>query len=237
MNDQDELQLHQFWLNLQNFYQHHGTKLWLALILASVLFVGGRWWYTQQQVNLAEASEIYYNLLVALETSQQQENLARTAQYLEQQLLDHYPNTPYAAVASLIEAKRAIADDDLTRAAVIFRQILANKVFKSEALVAIIRLRLARVMAAQGDLDGAMDLLKKKPPAEIVPIYDETQGDFLLMAKQQEQAIVEYQKAFEALKEQGFPADATKLVLKLQALNALPTQGTLESGHKLSETK
>jgi predicted negative regulator of RcsB-dependent stress response len=94
---------------------------------------------------------------------------------------------------------------------------------KDPALVPMIKTRLARVMAAQGQVDDAIALMDKslndKKSNSFENIYLAAKGDFLLLKNNKKEAIAAYQKAYDIM--QSRKQQAPILKMKLENLGVL----------------
>jgi predicted negative regulator of RcsB-dependent stress response len=95
---------------------------------------------------------------------------------LAETLKQDYSNTQYAFYAALIKAKLAVESTDLTAAAVELQWAMDNADETVNENIA--RLRLARVEAAAGNLDTALQLVQGVDAGELKSAFDEAKGDF-----------------------------------------------------------
>lgn len=175
------------------------------IVIAILLGVGGYFsWgaYKDQQVAKAESgSALYTELLDTLGVSEG-ETLAddnrSEAEQLVEQLKAEYADTGYGVNAALIRARWAVEESELEVAASELRWVLEQG--PESAVEQLTRLRLARVLAAQGDAEAALSLLNEKtPPESMASDFAEVRGDLLLKQGDTEGAREAYQNAMEAM--------------------------------------
>jgi predicted negative regulator of RcsB-dependent stress response len=185
----------------------------LALFLLSVL--GWQGW-TDHRNQQAEAASAHYQQLVEL-----MDRDGTQAKEAGRALIGTYPNTLYAAMASMALAKLAVAEQDLDGAAAHLRS--AMKQGDQPELAELARLRLARVELAQGNGEAALQTLKGGMGGAAL---DELRGDILLAQDKRDEARAAYNSALDAY---GNVADKRELVqMKLEDLAVIAVESRTE---------
>jgi predicted negative regulator of RcsB-dependent stress response len=165
-----------------------------AVIAGVVLGLGGlltwKGWVYYQETQAKAASEYYAR--VRLATS---ENNAQTIVENTDILQGSYSSTPYAALAALELAKFKADAGDLEVAAERLRWAIDHGA--QEAVRNTARIRLARVLVAQGKNDEVLDLLSRSDflPVQYLSMVEEIRGDALLAKGEIDKARTAYTKA------------------------------------------
>ena len=189
---------------LKRWWHETGQQLAMGLALVLAGWLGWTLWQGAQQSTAAEASSVYDELsgLVAVQPGQQLSAEQRSnAQDLVEQLRNEYAGTPYALYGALIGARLAVDADNLTQAEQQLQWILDNSggLFSSTepSLRVLTRLRLGRVILAQGEPDRALTAISGIEPGEYESDFAELRGDIYVAQGQTQQAIQSYQRALE----------------------------------------
>ena len=165
---------------LKRWWDENGKQIMLAIVLTVGGYFGWQAWTDHLDDQTAAASLVYQEMLdnmdkvapgEALDADKQTE-ISQLAETLKQD----YSNTQYAFYAALIKAKLAVESADLSTANTELRWAMDNA---DEAVNEnIARLRLARVEAAAGNLDAALQLVQGVDAGEMKSAFDEAKGDF-----------------------------------------------------------
>jgi predicted negative regulator of RcsB-dependent stress response len=165
---------------LKRWWDENGKQIMLAIVLTVGGYFGWQPWTDHLDDQTAAASLVYQEMLdnmdkvapgEALDADKQTE-ISQLAETLKQD----YSNTQYAFYAALIKAKLAVESADLSAANTELRWAMDNA---DEAVNEnIARLRLARVEAAAGNLDAALQLVQGIDAGEMKSAFDEAKGDF-----------------------------------------------------------
>lgn len=196
--------------HLEDDEQLEALKRWWAengrsTIAAVVLAVGGTLGWQQYQIwtdnQAANAADAWANAQAQLasENPLQREQGEAAAKAI----IGEFSNSTYALFAGLQLAKMAVEDGDLALAESYLRDALVISGPESE-LGQLVQLRLARVLAANGDEAGALAILSQSGDA--MPIaYATARGDIHLAAGRQQEALSAYLDARAASLEMGNP--------------------------------
>lgn len=214
LNDEEQLE------QVKGWFRENG--LWIvAGIVIGVGALGGWRWYEQRQVVRAEtAAERYDAMLDAFTRNDRTRGLT-----LVDELNREYASTPYAALATLVAARVHVEANELDKAAAGLRTV-AEKADDDEMRM-VARLRLARVLSAQGKHDEALAALKIEKAGEFGPRVAEIRGDVLLAKGDRDGALREYQAARVAAR--NGVVDLDLLDLKIRDLGGTPPPREEES--------
>jgi predicted negative regulator of RcsB-dependent stress response len=194
---------------LREFWAQYGKPLMLGLAVGVALLASWFGWQTWQARQQTDAALAFHQIeqLSAAHQPQQAIEAAR-------KLAADHSGTVYAALALLVGAHESMGQNDPTKAAIYLQKIIDQT--KEPAIVAVARLRLARVEWAQNKPDAALATLKTQtPPASFVPLYDELTGDIEASQKHWAAARSAYAQALA-----GPGADTAFIRIKLDNLPA-----------------
>lgn len=199
---------------LKRWWQENGRSTMLGVVLALGLGFGWQAWQKSQQQASENASVLYQAMLEALASEEEQG--AAPGRELAQQLKDTHRGTTYAQFAALHLARLAVNEGQLDTAEQELRWVLAMA-SAGDDLFQVAQLRLARVVAAQGDGEQALGMLQGAK-TDFAASYAMARGDILLDQGREEEALAAYEAAAAAL-EPGAPMPQT-LEDKLEFLSA-----------------
>jgi predicted negative regulator of RcsB-dependent stress response len=156
---------------LKKWWRENGGSIITGVVLGLAVLFGSKAWFSYQERNAQGASNQYAVLMSAMESGDAMAVTEKTGM-----LVSEYGGTPYAALAALALARVNIRDGELNAAQAQLRWVLDNS--DSDIFRNIARLRLARVLIAMEDLDGAAALLNQPVKgAAFDPLYTEVRGD------------------------------------------------------------
>ena len=195
---------------LKKWWKENGTSLIVGLFVGVSALFGWRYYMDQKNVHSVQASDMYMLVMknVALKTIDD-----KTVD-LNNQLINDYADTPYAALSSLALAKFEYEKGDVEAA--VTQLELAKKHANDDVTKQIANLRLASLLIEQKKYDDASSLLNMTHDAVYDAQYEELKGDLFMAKGDTAQARIAYDKAIEL---QGL--DASKwLKLKRQNLGS-----------------
>ncbi len=203
---------------LKRWWDDNGRSTIAAIVLALIAGFGWQAWKDFDQGQQAAASDLYQGLLQALSAPSDD---AANARQIAGQIKSEFGGSTYAQFAALHLARLAVTDGDLAAAEAELRWVLA-KADSGSDVATITQLRLARVLAAQGDADQALSILAQGEGGTYAASYAMARGDVLLGQGRRDEARAAYTEA-KALTGAGVggPPLAT-LEQKLQSLNPMP---------------
>lgn len=161
------------------------TIIAIAAVLLGVL--GWKSWMQNQEQRAEMASVQYQQMLDSVDGDPSR------AQELGRAIVGEYPGSSYAVFASLAMAKLAVDQSDLDAATAHLR--VAMEQADEDAIKQVARLRLARVLHAQGKSKEALNLLATDVTPGFRGGFDELRGDILLSQGQRDAAREAYTNA------------------------------------------
>ena len=206
---------------LKSWWSDYGKQVLAALAVVGLSYFG--WTYVdQQQVEAsAAASEKYIAMLALLDEhpvgSSMDEALAQQVVKAADQIKTDYVDSGYGQFSVLAKARVAVEQGDLDTAAVELAGLLDKRLGIAEER--FIRLRLARVEAARGNLDEALAVLQAVDSGSYQSMFAEARGDFYQLKGNAPAAYTAYQDALEA-DDSGDNVIATVLQMKLAQVTA-----------------
>lgn len=204
---------------LRRWWDENGRSTLVAIVLVLAGTFAWQGWQRYDAQRTASASDLYQQMLEAAARAQEGAATAAPVSQLATQLRRDFAGTSYAQFAALHQARVAVIAGDLEAAEADLRWVLGKADGGSEtALVA--QLRLARVVAAQGNVEQALALLAPEAMGKYQAAAAMARGDVLAGAGRAEEALAAYREA-QALV-QTYPAQLNleTLAAKLQSLAA-----------------
>jgi len=195
---------------LKKWWKENGTSLIVGLFVGVSVLFGWRYYMNQKSVHSVQASDMYMQVMqnVALKT------IDDKTTDLNNQLINDYADTPYAALSSLALAKYEYEKGDVEAA--VTQLELAKKHANDDITKQIANLRLAGLLIEQKKYEDALALLNTSHDAAYDAQYEELKGDLFMAKGDIAQARIAYDKAIDL---QGL--DASKwLKLKRQNLGS-----------------
>lgn len=175
----------------------------IAAVLAVLIGVGGAWFYQDRQESARlEASDLYQRVLSAVGNNEQLSDSQRAA--LDERfeaLYSAYPDSTYTLYGALLQARFAAVAGDLETAEERLRWALDQN--EDTVLERAINLRLARVLFAQEDHDGALATLDAVSPGSQRVGYEELRGDIYAARGERDRARNSYATAWEEAQSLG----------------------------------
>lgn len=204
MNQTDDEQVEE----LKKWWSENGRAIILGVVIGGGAIFGWRFWEAQQLQRAETASNAYQAIYSQFLDGDKEAVNAGT-----ETLRSEFGSTPYAALASLLEAKLAVDEDDLDAAVDALNWAMDNS--PEEDVRYIATLRLARVLGAQGNGERAIELLNQSFPEAYTALAEELRGDILADKGDTAQARAAYTRALDASQSGG---DTSLLQMKLDDL-------------------
>jgi len=177
---------------LREWWRKNGKSVIGGILIGAALLVGGRTWLVQHNAYVANASMVFESMMQDM-----QQNKPKQASSKGEELLGKYSDTPYAVLASLTMARVKADEGDLATAKLHLRYALDNA--ESDEIKHIARLRLARVLLAEGKQDEALGLLDSAKPGSFEQSYQELKGDIYVAKGDIDKARSAYTLALAAM--------------------------------------
>ncbi|MGR8953444.1 MAG: YfgM family protein [Gammaproteobacteria bacterium] len=175
---------------LKGWWKENGTSTIVGVALGAALITGWNFWQSHKLEKSAQASNLYSQLVKAVESNKQ-----NTIEQLGKQLHDEFAGSEYAAYNGLLQAKLKVQKGDLAGAKAILQDIAAQS---NKELGHIARIRLIRLMMATGEYEQGLQLINEVDPASesgFSTSYDELTGDLYVALDRLDEARTAYQNA------------------------------------------
>ncbi len=199
---------------IKQWWRDNGTSVVLICALAVAAIFGTRYWISYQQSVTESASMLYQSVISSVST----DNLD-SADASSKTLMNEYSSTPYA-VFSALEMAELFADSDSKSSQAYYSWVIDNA--ELEGHIEIARLRLARLLLNESQLDDALAVIDESTSSGFTSLFSELRGDIYSAKNEKSQAHAAYQLAIANLA-QGEPRQQL-LELKLDA-TALSNDG------------
>lgn len=203
---------------LRRWWDENGRSTIAAIVIALALAFGWQGWQTYRENRAVAASELYQSMLRGLSDDTASE---RPVTELARQLKTEYAGTTYAQFAALHLAAMAVEREQLADAESELRWVLGKAARRSD-VAQVAQLRLARVLAAQGDTEQALAILAEGGEEAYRAAYAVTTGDVLLAAGRADEARDAYISAQALLGGGQLGVNLASLQTKLQSLSPQP---------------
>ncbi len=181
---------------LKNWWKENGKSIIIGVVLAVCAVFGWRAWQSYQHVTLEQASNLYEELIEATQISTIDDDSVKfaTITHLSGRLKNEFDDSTYASYAALLLAKTLVDKDDLDGAVDELQWVLAQS-NTEDHIYQIARIRLAKVLLAQGGDDNANKALALFGSNKLT-VYkasiEEVRGDLYLSLKQFDKARLAY---------------------------------------------
>ena len=174
---------------LKQWWAENGRAVMLGIGLGLALIFGFRGWQGYQESVSQDASSAYTNVLESLEQDDEGEKFLG----LVSEIRDDHGSSPYAAMASLAEARYQVEKNQLSEAEKALRWAIDEGSFRE--IVPVAKLRLARVLKAQEKHEDALGVLESVSSTAFIGHIEEIRGDIHLELGEKSQAASAYQRA------------------------------------------
>jgi len=176
---------------LKKLWHQYGKPIIAGIVLALALSYGWHYWQKQQEIYRERAGLLYLQMVNNIEHDNSKKIEAQA-----EQLMNQFPKTPYAVLASLQLAKQAVAAGQWDQAQAKLHWAAENA--RDPALKELAVLRAARVYIATHKPQQALDILKGQTQTNFPSYAYEITGDAFLAMNKPEQARQAYAKALQA---------------------------------------
>ncbi len=202
---------------IKQWFKTNGRSLLTGIALILIVVFGWRFWQQSNVEKGEAASLVYKNMMeaaqLAFNDQDQEENLA-TAGHLAQELIAEHRGSQYAHFAALTLAKIAVMNGNYVEAEEQLNWVITQR--PDKPLLYVAQLRLARVLAEQGEVERGLAVVDRDVPVSMQASFEETKGDLYLLLGDQDNARMAYEKAVQAASDSGRPT--TTIQIKLDDL-------------------
>jgi predicted negative regulator of RcsB-dependent stress response len=211
---------------LRRWWKENGLSTIAAIAIALAAGFGWQAWQAHDVQKEEQASDLYQAMLRAFGT--QDSSVEVQGADLAEQIKGEFSGTTYAQFAALHLAAQAVRQNNLSEAEAQLRWVL-GKASRGSDTVQIAQLRLARVLAASGDADQALEILDSADPGPYGASYAVARGDILLAAARANEARDAYTVAMTlAAGGGGQGVSLSVLQQKLDSLTPVPLRPMAE---------
>jgi predicted negative regulator of RcsB-dependent stress response len=218
----------------KRWWAENGLQLIAGLVLVVGGYFGWQFWQDRQQQQVEQASDLYIEMIdiVASQADGGRLSLEKEVAIgkLADQLKAEFSGSGYAQFAALLKAKLAVDNKELDLAAAELQWAMdSDPTPETERLV---RLRLARVEAARGNIEGALQMVQGVDPQDMKSAYEEAKGDFYMQQGNTAAAFTAYESAL-AANQSSDPMLSNILQLKISQVK--PADSVIETSETDSQ--
>ncbi|MDH5326217.1 MAG: tetratricopeptide repeat protein [Gammaproteobacteria bacterium] len=177
---------------LKKWWKDNGKSVIGGVLLGIGVLLGGQAWLKSHYSHIEVASAEYE--LMSQEVGKS--NFTK-AEELGASLLGQYADTAYAPFAALLMAKIKVEQQDLVAAKTHLNWAISNT--DDVDLQHVARLRLMRVLLAEGNADEALSLQDSVQKGGFAAAYEEVKGDIYVAKGEIDQARSAYAMALQKL--------------------------------------
>ncbi|MFO7594046.1 MAG: tetratricopeptide repeat protein [Pseudomonadota bacterium] len=157
---------------IKAWWDKHGRMVVIVIALVLLSVLGWKYWHGEQYKQAVSASAAYQQMMDSINANPE------AAMEAGRSIVGQYPNTTYAAMASLAMGRIAVEQGDLDAAAA--HLSVAAKQADQQELMLLAHLRLSKVLLAKGETEQALAQLEGVEAGLFQPAFDEQRGDILL---------------------------------------------------------
>jgi predicted negative regulator of RcsB-dependent stress response len=178
--------------NLKAWAKENGPSVVFGIVIGVAVLGGWNLWKNHTAKQAAEASALYTQMLLKMDSNQPVDQYTSTIETLRSK----YDNTAYAALAALVAAKLAVDQNNIDGA--IKDLEWAAKHAEQPEIRITAKLRQARLFLSQGNFNQTEALLNEKYPEAYTAVVEELRGDLQVAKGNPETARQAYEKALAA---------------------------------------
>jgi predicted negative regulator of RcsB-dependent stress response len=194
--------------NDQTLWQSYG-KHFIVLLVIALTFYGGWEYYKNRQQQKLEAASIQYDKMLNDLRAKEYAKAEESYQIIQNQ----YRKTPYATLASLLQARVDLEQNATDKAISHLQEAMETAKNQKGPMEHVARVRLARLLSDQKKYKEALALLTSSTTTEgYLPLYEETKGDIYVLQNDLDKARESYALALKAVP-QGVTANALQIKL------------------------
>lgn len=160
---------------LKRWWKQNGVSLIAGVAVAVAGVVGWNTWQNYQE-GQASAASMRYQQLISLTAGSEVDSATLTeARALVVEIIDNHGRTLYADLARLLDARLAVAQEDLAAARTALETVIDTS--DRRYVKGLARLRLARLQVAEGEADAALATLASGIPESLGAQRANVRGD------------------------------------------------------------
>ncbi|HEC15315.1 MAG TPA: tetratricopeptide repeat protein [Sedimenticola sp.] len=173
---------------LKKWWKENGKAAVAGVVLGLGGILGWQAWTQHQQTTAEQASAQFQQLLMAVRTGAGDSVIKQG-----ELLISRFEDSTYAVFAALAMARQYLEQGDSVSARGRLAWALANS--DDPSVQQIARLRLARLMLNEGDLEGAARLADEAPADNFAGEFAQLRGDIAMAGNDRESARGYYREA------------------------------------------
>jgi len=189
---------------LKDLWKAYGIPVVTGIVLGGLVLMGWRYWLSYQNEVRATASQYFEQMQHSADQNPVDVDEAAAI------LIDNFSKTPYAELAELKLAQKAMQAQKYDEASGHLKQLIAHTTDK--LLIQMATGRLALVLMSEQKWDEALTLLDSTPHEDYVAVFEWLKGDILVAKQDFKGAKAAYDKAFAAL----LPENGLKQLLQIK---------------------
>jgi len=193
---------------IKKWWKANGTAIIAGLVIGVGGLLGWRYWNAQQLVHAGDAALNYSTLVTLL----QEGELAAGEESLKV-LQSEYGDTPYSDLGLMLLARLQVEQGQFEKARDSYQQLQTSS---DAAIVALARVRLARILVQLQQFDDALQLLNHQLDTVFAGVEDEIRGDAFRLKGDAVKAAEAYRRAMNS------GAESVNRRLLQQKLDDLP---------------
>jgi predicted negative regulator of RcsB-dependent stress response len=198
---------------IKHWWAAYGRWVTAIVLIAVVGFGSWKGWGYYRKHQAQQASAVYHTLQQAAQNGD-----TKGIDQAAKKLVDGYSGTPYAALAQLVLAKRAVGAGKFDAAASDLQWVIDHG--SQQSLQRLGVLRLAQVRIAQKRPDAALSLLKTGFAEAYMPLVKELEGDAWAVKGDAQRARAAYEQALAGAQTAGLPVSGLKMKIAALASTA-----------------
>ncbi|MEE9421917.1 MAG: tetratricopeptide repeat protein [Gammaproteobacteria bacterium] len=200
---------------LKKWWKQNGTSVVSGLLIGLAVLLGGKAWFGYQERTKANASNLYAQMMNALEQDRDEE-----ARNHANAIISGYSNTGYAPLTALALARIAVNSGELEAAQAQLQWAIDHS--DSDAVKHMAQQRLVRVMISLEDYSAAQQLLGASGEQGAYHYrYAALRGDLAKAQGQLAEAALAYKEALDQMPEQAPDAGLIRVKYEMLA-NLIP---------------
>ncbi|MEQ8660229.1 MAG: tetratricopeptide repeat protein [Gammaproteobacteria bacterium] len=190
---------------VKRWWKENGKALVLGLVIGIAGLAGYRYW-DQLETSRAENASLTYERFLAMLEARRTDDAVTTGEAI----MSAYPDSAYAPLSALLLARLAVESGDYGRAKALLEPLAADA---DSEVRHVANMRIARILLAEGDADGAATRLDAVPAVDGRQRYPELRADILAARGEDAQARSFYLEALARASELGLERGAIQLKL------------------------
>jgi len=208
LTEKEQIEIFSHW------WKENGLSVVATVAVFLAVYFGWTTWQTHQQTQVAKASEIFQQM-IDLQSGKIDGLSTVNMTALADQLKKDYANTYYGQAVHLLLAEDAVKNGKLELAEKELTTLVEQK--PKEILLFTARLRLGRVLYAEGKYDAALIALNGSTPEAYKSLFAELRGDAQSAKGDADLARASYAEALSAL-DKGSESQQQAIEMKLNHL-------------------